>query len=239
MIDIDIRQVVHLLKMKVAGVIEHIAARMVIDPLQETLEGHAVMQVFAGMDFVADIHALFVKNIQQRSPAPGQFIEGLIEKRLIMRRPRIKIRPRQRPGKGGMRLQPQTRRGHRRLAYFFYRPLLARLRVTAQRGGRKRVKGRIISRMNGHQLPLKMGGQLADRQALFRQDTAHLIAVGLARGGAFNVENRRMVTGDLQCLIAQTGGPLRQALQGIKRRLRADKLRQENARSFDCFHTTS
>ena len=62
MIDIDIRQVVHLLKMKVAGVIEHIAARMVIDPLQETLEGHAVMQVFAGMDFVADIHALFVKT---------------------------------------------------------------------------------------------------------------------------------------------------------------------------------
>ena len=222
-----------------AGVIEHIAARMVIDPLQETLKCHAIMQVFAGMDFVADIHALLVKNVQQRSPAPGQFIEGLIEKRLIMRRPRIKIRPRQRAGKGGVRLEPQTRRSHRRLAHFLDRPLLARLRVTAQRGGRKRVKGLIISRMDGHQLSLKMSGQLADRQALFRQYAAHLIAVALTCGGAFNVENRRMVAGDLQCLIAQTCGPLRHALQGIKRRLRADKLRQKNARSFNGFHTTS
>jgi hypothetical protein len=210
---------------------------MVIDPLQKTLKGHAIMQVFAGMDFVADIHALFVENVQQRPPAPGQLIKGLIEKRLIMRRPRIKIRPRQRPGKGGMRLQPQTRRGHRRLAHFLHRPLLARLRITAQRGGRKGVKGRIISRMNRHQLPFKMGGQLADRHA--PPDAAHLIAVGLARGRAFDIENRRMVAGDLQCLIAQTGGPLRQALQGIKRRLRADKLRQKNARSLDRFHTTS
>ena len=138
-----------------------------------------------------------------------------------------------------MRFQPQTRRGHRRLAHFLYRPLLARLRVTAQRGGRKGVKGRIISRVNGHQLTLKMGGQLADRQAMLRQLAAHLIAVGLAGGGAFNIENRRMVAGDLQCLIAQTGSPLRQALQGIKRRLRTDKLRQKNARPLDCFHTTS
>ena len=51
---------------------------------------------------------------------------------------------------------------------FSVEELLARLRVIAQRDGRKRVKGPIISRMNGHQLPFKMSRELADRQAMLR-----------------------------------------------------------------------
>ncbi|VFS41209.1 Uncharacterised protein [Serratia liquefaciens] len=55
MIDIDIGQVVHLLQMQVARVIEHIAARMVIHQRKKTLKGHAIVQVFAGVDLIADI----------------------------------------------------------------------------------------------------------------------------------------------------------------------------------------
>jgi hypothetical protein len=51
---------------------------MVIHPRKKTLKGHAIVQVFAGMDFVADIDALLVEKVQQRPPAPGQLIKGLI-----------------------------------------------------------------------------------------------------------------------------------------------------------------
>ena len=129
MIDIDIGQVIHLLQMQVARVIEHIAARMVIHPREKTLKGHAIVQVFAGVDLIADIDPLLVEEVQQRPPAPGQLGKGLIQKRLIVRRPRIKKGPCQRPGKGRMGLQPQTAGGHCRLAHFLHRPALARLRI--------------------------------------------------------------------------------------------------------------
>lgn len=61
MIDIDIGQVVHLLQMQVARVIEHIAARMVIHQRKKTLKGHAIVQVFAGVDLIADIDPLLVE----------------------------------------------------------------------------------------------------------------------------------------------------------------------------------
>ncbi len=38
---------------------------------------------------------------------------------------------------------------------------------------------------------------------------ADLVAVGLARRRPLDIENRRVVAGDLQCLVPQAGGPLR------------------------------
>ena len=239
MIDIDIGQVVHLLQMQVARVIEHIAARMVIHPREKTLKGHAIVQVFAGVDLVADIDPLLVEEVQQRPPAPGQLGKGLIQKRLIVRRPRIKKGPCQRPGKGRVRLQPQAAGGYRRLAHFLHRPALARLRIAMQRRRGKGVKRRVIRWMHRHQLSFKVSGQLADHQPMLRQDAADLVAVGLARRRPLDIKNRRVVAGDLQCLVPQAGGPLRHPRQGVERRLRADKLRQKNARSLNRFHTPS
>ncbi len=39
-------------------VVEHVGPRVIADPIEEHLEGDAVVQVFAGMDFVADVDAL-------------------------------------------------------------------------------------------------------------------------------------------------------------------------------------
>ena len=74
---------------------------------------------------------------------------------------------------------------------------------------------------------------------MLRQDAADLVAVGLARRRPLDIKNRRVVAGDLQCLVPQAGGPLRYPRQGVERRLRPDKLRQKNARSLNRFHTPS
>lgn len=108
-----------------------------------------------------------------------------------------------------MGLQPQATGGHRRLLDLLHRPALARLRIAMQRRRSEGVKRRVIRRMHRHQLSFKVGGQLADRQPMLRQDTADLVAVGLARRRPLDIENRRVVAGDLQCLVPEAGGPLR------------------------------
>ena len=51
MIEIDELQIVELLQHKMAGIEQHVAAGMVLHPLQEHFEGDAIVQVFSGMDF--------------------------------------------------------------------------------------------------------------------------------------------------------------------------------------------
>ncbi len=108
-----------------------------------------------------------------------------------------------------------------------------------QRRRGKGVERRVIRWMHRHQLSFKVSGQLADHQPMLRQDAADLVAVGLARRRPLDIKNRRVVAGDLQCLVPQAGGPLRYPRQGVERRLRPDKLRQKNARSLNRFHTPS
>jgi hypothetical protein len=55
-IDIDKGQIIQLLQMKMARVIQDIAARVVVYAVKKTLKGDAIMQVFTGVDFVAQIH---------------------------------------------------------------------------------------------------------------------------------------------------------------------------------------
>src|SRR5471032_245350 len=74
-IAIDKPQIVHMLQMQVAGIVENITARMVTYQRQKTFERNAVMQIFSRMDFIAHIHAVLVETIQYRVPALRQFIE--------------------------------------------------------------------------------------------------------------------------------------------------------------------
>ena len=57
-----------LLQYEVAGVVEDACGRMIVHGLQESLEGRAVMQVFARMDFVAQRHVHLGKRIERRPP---------------------------------------------------------------------------------------------------------------------------------------------------------------------------
>src|SRR5258708_8748643 len=49
-IEIEELQVVELLQHEMAGIEQHVASGMLLDPLQEHLKGDAIVQVFSGMD---------------------------------------------------------------------------------------------------------------------------------------------------------------------------------------------
>ena len=99
---IDKPQIIHLLQHHMAGVEQDVATRVVAGEFQKAPEGCAIVQVFSGMQFIAEVHALLVKTIEDRCPAPSQFRERLINQGDIARRPRIEIGPGQRAGKRGM-----------------------------------------------------------------------------------------------------------------------------------------
>ena len=88
-----------------AWIVENVAARMVVHQRKKTLEGDAVVQIFPRMQFKADVHPLLVEGIQNRPPAGRQRLERLLKALLVMRRPRIEKRPRQRAGEGGVCFQ--------------------------------------------------------------------------------------------------------------------------------------
>ncbi len=74
-IDVDIVEVIQTLQHIMRRIIEHIGARMVFDTLQKHFERHAIMQVFARMDFIANIDAMLVGMVKDRRPAASEFIE--------------------------------------------------------------------------------------------------------------------------------------------------------------------
>ena|ERR1700682_241143 len=52
-IEIEELQTVELLQHEMAGIEQHVASGMLLDPLQEHLKGDAIVQVFSGMDLEA------------------------------------------------------------------------------------------------------------------------------------------------------------------------------------------
>ncbi|MNL44730.1 hypothetical protein D3C87_1673240 [compost metagenome] len=156
-VDIDEIKIIHRLKHEVRGIIKDVGAGMIAGRLQKTLEGNAVMQVFAGMQLVAEIDAILLECIENGRPALAEFSKGHFDKTCGALRPGINERPRQRAGKTRMALEAQMLRGFRRALQLVDRPFLTRLRSAAQFGGRKTVEHLVIGRMNSDELALNMG----------------------------------------------------------------------------------
>ena len=110
-IEIEKSQIIQLLQNHVAGIVKNVGARMISDSGEKALEGRAVVQVFAGMQLEAYIHARFVEGIQDRQPAPPQFLERFVDQPRRPLRPGIEKRPRQRAGECRMRRQAQITAG--------------------------------------------------------------------------------------------------------------------------------
>ena len=70
MVDVDELEVVQLLQEEVRRVVVDAAARMVVHPLEEQLEGDAVEQVLARMQLEGDAAAGLVVGVEDRPPAP-------------------------------------------------------------------------------------------------------------------------------------------------------------------------
>ena len=97
-----------------AGIEQDLAAHVPTHQFMEALEGRPVVQVFAGMDLVAEVHALLVAEVEDRPPAPRQFIERSLDQPGRALREGEQVGPGERAGKRPHVRQPQAPRRLRR-----------------------------------------------------------------------------------------------------------------------------
>jgi len=113
-------------------------------------------------------------------------------------------------------------------------PLGARLQVAANLRGGEGVEQLVVGRMHGHELPLKVGSQLGDLQAVGLRP--EVVAVGLRLGGHADVDDAAVPRGQLHALVAEALGPGGDVRQRIERRLVAHELGKKDSGSFDLRH---
>ena len=111
-------------------------------------------------------------------------------------------------------------------------PLLPRLAVLPHRRRRESVESLVEGGVHGDELALQVGRQLRDHQAVARHRPGDLVAIGLRLGGLGEIEEPRVPGGDLHALVAQSGRPAADRVEGIERGGVARELRQEQARAF-------
>ena len=157
MVDIDELQVVELLQDKMTGVVKNIGPRVLIDCIQESLEGRTVVQVFARMQLEAGIHAGLFEGVEQWSPAPRQFGKTIFHQACRPLWPRIKCVPQQRAGKRGMRRQAEIPACRGRQPDLPGRPFGLRRFIAVDGLGCECVEHCTVGRMRRHQLSLQVG----------------------------------------------------------------------------------
>jgi hypothetical protein len=209
---------------------------MVLHPLQEHLEGDAVMQVFARVDLVADVDAVLLGMVQDRRPALGELIESRLDEAGRTLRERVEERPDQRAGKCRMRLDAEMLGGGDRHLHLLDRPFLPRLRVAAHFRHRKPVEDFVIGRMHRNQLPLQMRGQFGNLDAIRLGDAGKLVAVILGSGSLFQVDQLACPGRNLHAEIPLVGRPFGDAVPGIERCGIPCKLPEKQAGALDRLH---
>jgi hypothetical protein len=122
---VDETEVIHLLQQQVAGVVQDLRAGMVVDLIEEALEGRAIVQVLARVDLEAQVNAAGIERIQDRAPATAEFGEGFFHQSRRALWPGIEVGPGQCTGERGVRGQPQALAGLRRQPQLLHRPGLA------------------------------------------------------------------------------------------------------------------
>src|SRR5690606_20875597 len=156
MINIDVLQVIELLKHKVARVVKDIAARMIVGRFEETLKRHAIVQVFTGVNFITQIHSCLIKSVKNGKPALGEFLETIIDKSGSTLGPGIDRMPDQRAGERGVSRQAEVLTGARGEFALINCPggTILGFTMDALRG--KGIKEVVIRGVHGYELPLKV-----------------------------------------------------------------------------------
>ena len=199
---------------------------------EEALEGRAVVQVLAGVDLVADVHARLVEGVEDRAPAAAELVEGGLDQARRALRPRVEVRPGEGAGEGDVGIEAEPARGLRGEAHLGDGPLGPGLRVAANVGRGEAVEGFVEGRVDGHELALEMGRELGDGEAVPRQRAPHLVAVGVGCRGLLQIEQARVPGRDLDALVAEPRGPAADRVEGVERRLIPRELGEEDRRAL-------
>ena len=94
-----------------------VAARMVADALEEHLEGHAVVQILARMDLVADVDARRRRRRRGSASSASPARRRRLDQAGRTLRPGIEIGPGERAGEGHMAVEAEILRGLRAPAF--------------------------------------------------------------------------------------------------------------------------
>jgi hypothetical protein len=93
--------------------------------------------------------------------------------------------------------------------------------------------------MNGNELTLQVRAELSDDNPCLAANTHYLIAIGLTRRGALEIEKASIPRRDLHAHISKARCPGGDTPQRVKWRLVASELRQKDAGASQSFHSTS
>src|SRR5271165_250047 len=183
MIDVDEVEVIELLQHEMRRVVVDRAALVAAEGVEKALETRSVEEVLARVDLVGDVDARFVERVEDRLPAPGEFLEGRLDQARRALRPRIDIGPGEGAGEGRVRGEAEMLRGFGRVHHLLDRPLLPRLGLAVRFLRSKGVERFVIGGMDGDQLSDHMGRELGDREAVAFRRACDLVAIGLRRRG--------------------------------------------------------
>ena len=109
--------------------------------------------------------------------------------------------------------------------------------IAAEFGRGEAVEGDVVRGMYGDELTLEVRREFRDREAVVGDDAADGLRVGFALGGAFEIEQSRVPSGDLHAFVAELGGPRADVVQRVEWRVVTCKLREKNGGSLDRFHS--
>ena len=139
-----------------AWIVEDVGAGVIVYFGEEALEGDAVVQVFAGMDFVAAIDAVFFKDVKNGPPTGGELLKAGVHEAGRTLWPRIHHRPKQCAGERYVRLQAEIAACLGGQLHLFDGPLRAFCGFAVQFRRRETVEQAIVGWMHRHELPFQM-----------------------------------------------------------------------------------
>jgi len=185
MVNIEKADIIHLLQVQMAGVIEDRRARVMIDRREEPLERDAVVEVLAGVKFIAQVDAVISAGIEDRPPAAGQFGKALLDQPGGALRPRIDRVPQQRTRECRHRREPEAAAGAGAEDHLLGGPaLLLGGAGGAQGGGEEPGEQIAVGGVDRDQLALDVGGQFGDDEAVPGEQALDFVAIGIALGRA-------------------------------------------------------
>ena len=102
-IQIDVLEVIELLQHEVTRVEKNVAARMILHAVEKHFKAGAVVKIFAGVNFEAEVDPDSVEFVEDRMPALSKLVESGFDEARGALRPRIHVGPREGAGKCHMR----------------------------------------------------------------------------------------------------------------------------------------
>ena len=212
---------------------------MIFHAVEEHFEAGAVVKIFAGVNFEAEIDADFVEFIEDRSPALGEFVECGFDEAGGALRPRIHVGPGERAGECDVGDEAEIFGSFGGVMELFDGPGLAGFGIVADFGSGEAVERGVVGGMDGDELALQVRREFGDGEAVLFRDAGDFVAVGFAFAGFFQIEEAGVPRGDLHAFVAELCGPRADGVETIERRGVAGELREEDCGSFDCFHSWS